>query len=342
MLQPFIFVYPVAFPDKLLQFIDRLLETSALDGSSTGMLDYARDVLRRGAADHQNAGIGQDVLRRIGNRLVDYHQADVHLEELAQVLTELVLQLDIAREPRLRAQSVIADLLGLERIIDYEQTDAFQRSRHLAVHALSFDDQAGEHLVRGVLPGYYAVGQAESGVLQLLFADQSSALDNQVGDILALAPGYVGRPPEKRVVPPGNRLCRRFYDLQCFADSYVYALYDLGNRHPSCNLTDPFRQERAGKHRGRSGSVTYLGVLSFGDSYEHARGGVVRLDLIKDRAAVVRDGDVAELIDQHAVETFGTERTLDGRCDGAHCRCIRQQGREPFVDVGAFADLFDV
>jgi hypothetical protein len=101
-------------------------------------------------------------------------------------------------------------------------------------------------------------------------------------------------------------------------------------------------QELAGEHAHAGRPVPNLVVLHFGDVDEDLRGGVVELDRLEDRRAVVGDADLAcRRRLQDLVHPLRTERRLDDVADGhgpdktrqacrlrAFLRCLRQRKRK--------------
>src|SRR5947209_16543551 len=56
-------------------------------------------------------------------------------------------------------------------------------------------------------------------------------------------------------------------------------------------------------------------VLGLRDLDEHLRGGVLDVDLLEDRHAIVRDDDVPEAVDEHLVHAPRAKRRSHGICD---------------------------
>ena len=70
-------------------------------------------------------------------------------------------------------------------------------------------------------------------------------------------------------------------------------------------------QQLGGEDDDRGGAVAHLLVLHLRELHEDARRRVLDLELVEDRRAVVRDRHLAQVVDEHLVETDRAERRLD-------------------------------
>ena len=66
-------------------------------------------------------------------------------------------------------------------------------------------------------------------------------------------------------------------------------------------------QELSGEDDNGGGSVTDFTVLDLGELAEDLGCGVGDLELLEDSGAIVGDGDIADVVDEHLVETLGSE-----------------------------------
>jgi len=70
-------------------------------------------------------------------------------------------------------------------------------------------------------------------------------------------------------------------------------------------------EELSGKDDNGGGTVTDLTVLDLGELHEDLSGGVSDLELLQDSGAIVSDGHIADVVDEHLVETLRSERALN-------------------------------
>ena len=70
-------------------------------------------------------------------------------------------------------------------------------------------------------------------------------------------------------------------------------------------------EELSGEDDDGGGAVSDFAVLDLRQLDEHFGGGVSDLKLLEDGGAVVRDGDITDVIDKHLVEALRPERCLD-------------------------------
>jgi hypothetical protein len=70
-------------------------------------------------------------------------------------------------------------------------------------------------------------------------------------------------------------------------------------------------QQLGGEDDDRGGAVAHLLVLHLRELHEDARRRVLDLELVENRRAVVRDRHLAQVVDEHLVETDRAERRLD-------------------------------
>jgi hypothetical protein len=70
-------------------------------------------------------------------------------------------------------------------------------------------------------------------------------------------------------------------------------------------------KELSGKDNNGSGTVTDFAILNLGKFAKDLGGGVSHLNLLKNSGAIIGDDNITDLIDEHFIETLGSERGLN-------------------------------
>ena len=70
-------------------------------------------------------------------------------------------------------------------------------------------------------------------------------------------------------------------------------------------------EEFSSEDNDGGGAISDLSVLNLREFDENFGGWVSHLELLEDSGAIVGDGDVADVVDEHLIETLRTERGLD-------------------------------
>ena len=69
-------------------------------------------------------------------------------------------------------------------------------------------------------------------------------------------------------------------------------------------------EELSSKDDNRGGTITYLTVLDLRELDQNFSGRVLNLELLEDGGAIIGDGHVADVVDEHLVEALRSERGL--------------------------------
>ena len=72
-------------------------------------------------------------------------------------------------------------------------------------------------------------------------------------------------------------------------------------------------------------------LLGLGNIDHHLGCRMVDVHLVENRHAVIGDDDFAKTVDQHRIQTLGTDRPLHGGGNSPHGRRIRHQRRQALV-----------